>query len=97
MKPNFSVIGKPAPPKDAAQKVSGQMKYTADVKLPHMLYGKMLGSPYARARILHIDTTRAEKLPGVKAVITYRDTTKKKYWIPLIETMLTQKNARKVA
>jgi len=48
-------------------------KFSADLYLPGMLYAKVLRSPYAHARILNIDTNRAEKLPGVRAIITGRD------------------------
>jgi 4-hydroxybenzoyl-CoA reductase subunit alpha len=53
--------------------------YTVDMKLPGMLYGKILRSPYPHARIIDIDTSRAEKLPGVKAVIAGKDTLGVKY------------------
>jgi xanthine dehydrogenase YagR molybdenum-binding subunit len=53
---------------DAPAKVSGQAKYTYDVHRPDMLYGKVLRCPYAHAKIVSIDTTAAEKIPGVKAV-----------------------------
>lgn len=59
---------------DGIVKVTGRATFTFDVKLPHMLYGKILRSPYAHARILNIDTSKAEKLPGVKAVVTGKDT-----------------------
>jgi len=65
MKDNFNVIGKPYPIQDAALKVTGAMLYTADIKHPHELYGKMLFSPYAHARVISVDTTEAEALPGV--------------------------------
>ncbi len=55
-------------------KATGEAKYTDDMVLPGMLYGKILRSPYPHARILDIDTSRAERLPGVKAVVTGRDT-----------------------
>ncbi|GIV85297.1 MAG: hypothetical protein KatS3mg052_2304 [Candidatus Roseilinea sp.] len=54
-------------------KVTGRAQYGADVILPGLLYGKVLRSPHAHARILSIDTSAAEKLPGVKAVITGKD------------------------
>jgi 4-hydroxybenzoyl-CoA reductase alpha subunit len=69
----YSVIGKRIPRVDAAEKVIGQAKYAADYSLPGMLWCKVLRSPYAHARILHIDTSRAERLPGVKAVVTGKD------------------------
>ncbi len=69
----YSVVGKRVPRVDAKLKVTGQAKYAADFELPDMLWGKLLGSPYPHARILKIDTTRAKKLPGVKAVVTGKD------------------------
>ncbi|MEW6375715.1 MAG: xanthine dehydrogenase family protein molybdopterin-binding subunit [Thermodesulfobacteriota bacterium] len=70
----LSFVGKSVPRKDGAEKVTGRALYTVDMVLPGMLWGKILRSPYPHAKILHIDTTRAEKLPGVKAVITGKDT-----------------------
>ncbi len=67
---DFYAVGKSVPRVDALAKVTGEAGYTADVMLPGMLCGKALRSPYAHARIVHIDTRRAEALPGVKAVIT---------------------------
>ncbi len=51
-------------------KATGKAKYTADLSLPGMLIGAIMGSPLAHAKILHIDTSKAKRLPGVKAVIT---------------------------
>ncbi len=70
----YSVIGKPTVNVDGFAKVTGQAKYTFDMVLPQMLYGKILRSPHPHARILNIDTSKAEKLVGVKAVITGKDT-----------------------
>ena len=53
---------------DAPAKVSGQAKYTYDVHRPGMLYGKVLRCPYAHAKVVSIDTSAAEKMPGVRAV-----------------------------
>jgi xanthine dehydrogenase YagR molybdenum-binding subunit len=53
---------------DSPAKVSGQAKYTYDVHRPGMLYGKVLRCPYAHAKVISIDTSAAEKMPGVKAV-----------------------------
>src|SRR5437762_2869278 len=53
---------------DSPVKVSGQAKYTYDVHRPGMLYGKVLRSPFAHAKVVSIDTSAAEKMPGVKAV-----------------------------
>lgn len=69
----YSVIGKRVPRIDAREKVMGEAKYAADYSLPGMLWAKVARSPYAHAKILNIDTSKAEKLPGVKAVITGRD------------------------
>jgi 4-hydroxybenzoyl-CoA reductase alpha subunit len=70
----FSFIGKRVPKLDAIDKVTGRAIYGHDMKLPRMLYGKILRSERAHARILNMDTSRAKKLPGVKAVITGEDT-----------------------
>ncbi len=72
--PDFSIIGKAAPMVDGSAKVTGTAIYADDIKLPGMLYGKLLRSPHAHARIVSIDTTRAAALPGVKAIITGKDT-----------------------
>jgi CO/xanthine dehydrogenase Mo-binding subunit len=69
----FSVIGTKIPLLDAANKVTGKAVFTSDVLLPNMLYGKILRSPYAHARILNINKSKAEKLLGVKAIITAND------------------------
>jgi 4-hydroxybenzoyl-CoA reductase subunit alpha len=58
------------------EKVTGAAKYAADIAMPAILCGKVLCSPYPHARILHIDTSQAEKLSGVKAVITGQDVPK---------------------
>ncbi|HZO88972.1 MAG TPA: xanthine dehydrogenase family protein molybdopterin-binding subunit [Chthonomonadaceae bacterium] len=69
----YRVIGtRPLRP-DGVDKVTGRAVYGADVVLPRMAYGKILRSPHAHARIRHIDTSRAEALPGVLAVMTSRD------------------------
>lgn len=61
-------IGKRVTRVDAPVKVSGQAKYTYDVHPPGLLYGKVLRCPYAHAKVVSIDTSAAEKIPGVKAV-----------------------------
>src|SRR2546427_651062 len=70
---NFSVIGKPMAMVDAAGKTTGAGKYTDDLALPGMLVGKILHSPHPHARIKHIDTSHAEKLDGVVAVVVGSD------------------------
>jgi 4-hydroxybenzoyl-CoA reductase alpha subunit len=69
----YSVIGKPMPRVDARLKVTGEAKYAADIEVANMLWGAIKKSPHPHARILHIDTSKAEELPGVKAVITGKD------------------------
>jgi len=69
----YKYVGKSIPRIDAKEKVTGQAKFTADYKMPRMLIGKILRSPYPHARIMRIDTSRAEKVPGVRAVITAKD------------------------
>ena len=66
-------VGVSLPRLDAAEKVTGRAVYTGDIALPRMVFGKVLRSPLAHARIAAIDTRRAEKLPGVVAVITRAD------------------------
>ncbi|MCP3028432.1 xanthine dehydrogenase subunit D [Halobacillus sp. A5] len=58
---------------DGPGKVTGQMKYLSDLAFPGMLYGKIKRSDYPHARIISIDTKRAEQVPGVAAVITHKD------------------------
>src|SRR4030067_2718309 len=66
----FINVGKRIPKMDAEEKVTGKAVYIHDLKVPGMLHGKILYSTHAHAKILNIDTSRAEKLPGVKAVLT---------------------------
>jgi len=68
--PGFEHVGKPRPRVEAPLKVTGKAKYTYDVKLPGMLYGRMIGASVPAGEILSIDTSKAEALPGVKAVWT---------------------------
>jgi CO/xanthine dehydrogenase Mo-binding subunit len=58
---------------DGVDKVTGRAKFGADLYLPGMLVGKVLRSPHAHARVISIDTSKAEALPGVKAVVTRDD------------------------
>jgi xanthine dehydrogenase molybdenum-binding subunit len=66
----YSFIGTEAPRPDAPDKAAGKALYIHDLIRPGMLYGKIKFSKYAHAKIKHIDTSKAEKLPGVHAVIT---------------------------
>jgi CO/xanthine dehydrogenase Mo-binding subunit len=79
----YSVIGKRIPRVDGLAKVTGEGKYAADYEMPGMLWCKIARSPYAHAKILNIDTSRAERLPGVKKVITGKDFKGWKWgWMP---------------
>ncbi|MBZ5549697.1 MAG: molybdopterin-dependent oxidoreductase [Acidobacteriia bacterium] len=70
---DYSIIGKSIAMVDAAGKTTGSGKYADDLSLPGMLYGKILHSPHPHARIKSIDTSRAERLDGVIAVVTGKD------------------------
>ncbi len=69
----YNVIGTRPIRHDGTDKVTGRAKYGADVKLTGMLYAAMLRSPHAHARIKSIDTSKAEAVPGVRAVVTHAD------------------------
>lgn len=69
----FKTVGKSLPRVDAASKVTGQAKFTADYYFENMLYGKILHSPIPHGRIKSIDTKKALSLPGVKLILTGKD------------------------
>ena len=69
---DYRFIGKATPRKDATDIVTGRAKYIDDLELPRMLHGKVLRSPYPHALIKNINTSRAEKFRGVRAVLTYK-------------------------
>jgi xanthine dehydrogenase molybdenum-binding subunit len=77
MSQELQVVGKRIPPPDRAEKATGTAQFTVDTKLPGMLIGKVLRSPHAHARITRVDTSQAEKLPGVEAVLTREDVPRK--------------------
>src|SRR4051794_15177808 len=68
-----NVVGQDVPRLDAVDKLTGAAEYASDLVLPGMLYAKVKGSPHARARIVRIDTSKAEQLIGVHAVLTGHD------------------------
>ena len=70
---NLVSVGQPTGHIEGPEKVTGRARYTADVALPDMLWGKCLRSPFPHARIISIDVSRARELPGVHAVITGAD------------------------
>lgn len=75
----WRLVGKPTPIKDAAAKATGSVVYVGDMELPRMLHGKILFSPVPHARIKNIDTGAAEALPGVRAVVTYKNSPRVAY------------------
>ena len=75
------VVGARVPRKDSLEKVTGRAQYADDIKLPNMLWGKLLTSPLPHARIKRIDTSQAMGLPGVKAILTGKDVTDTMYGV----------------
>jgi xanthine dehydrogenase molybdenum-binding subunit len=74
--PDLVVVGTRRSVIDAVERVTGQAKYTGDLELPGMLVARVLRSPHAHARIVTIDSSRAEAMAGVMAVVTYKDAPK---------------------
>ena len=72
-KSDLKYIGKDIPRIDGKFKTSGRAKYTFDVKLPGMIYGKILRSPHAAAKVTSIDTSLAQKAAGVRAIVNVHD------------------------
>src|SRR5262249_27822981 len=72
-KKSYKVIGQRPVRHDGADKVTGKAIYTADLQLPNMAHARLVRSPHAHARIKRVDTSAAEKMPGVGAVITGQD------------------------
>jgi len=75
-----SLIGKRISRVDGPQKVSGRAKYSYDINRPGMLFGKIVRSPHAHAKITSIDTSAAERLPGVKAVQVVQEAGSELFW-----------------
>lgn len=76
----LTVIGKGLPRIDGIERVTGRAVYTWDVQLPGMLYARILRSPFPHARIKKLDTSRAEALPGVRAVLTHLNAPLISWW-----------------
>ncbi len=70
---SYNAVGKPIGRVEGPAKVTGAAAYSADIRLPGMIWGKALRSPLPHARIVRIDTSAAERLPGVLAVLTAQD------------------------
>ena len=75
-----TLIGKRISRVDGPDKVSGRAKYTYDVHRPGMLYGKVVRSPHAHAKVVNVDTSIAEKMPGVKGVYIIQDKGSEIHW-----------------
>ena len=71
----FLVIGRDHPRVDVEDKARGEYQFIGDMSLPNMLHAKILRSPHAHALVKRINAEKAERLPGVKAIITHKDVT----------------------
>ena len=67
------LVGKPVKRGDAPERLTGQLRYAADLPLPGLLHARVVRSPYASARIVSVDKSAAERTPGVVAVLTAAD------------------------
>lgn len=79
----LTLVGKSVPRIDTREKITGKAMYVDDFAMPRMLHVKVLGSPYPHARIVRIDTSKAEKVPGVRAIITGKDVTPTRFSISI--------------
>jgi CO/xanthine dehydrogenase Mo-binding subunit len=70
---SYQIVGQPIPRTDNTGKVTGDAHYTSDILLPGTLWAKTLRSPHPHARIVRLDASRAERAPGVRAVLTGAD------------------------
>ena len=66
-------VGQSIPRMDALKRVTGTATYTGDIRLPGMLYARVLRSPHPHARIRSINASKAAEMPGVKAVLTHEN------------------------
>ncbi len=80
MRNENKIIGKSIPQRDGIDKMTGKAAYIADIKLPAMLYAKMVSSIHPHALVKEIDVKKAESMPGVKAVITRKDIPDKMFY-----------------
>ncbi|MEN6615211.1 MAG: 4-hydroxybenzoyl-CoA reductase, partial [Syntrophorhabdus sp.] len=77
----YNVINTRIPRVDARAKATGEARYAADLSMPNMLFAALLQSPVAHGRILNIDTSAAQKLPGVKDIVTAKEAPPIKYGV----------------
>lgn len=94
--PGYSLVGKSYPRIDAANKATGQAEFTDDLDLPHMLCSVILRSSHPYARMVSIDTSRTEKAPGVKAVVTAADTPRVKFGAKADQIILAMGKVRHI-
>jgi xanthine dehydrogenase molybdenum-binding subunit len=73
MSAKLLTVGQSMPPIYGIEKATGALRFPADINLPNMLWMKILRSPHAHAKIIEVNATAAEKMPGVAAVITHKD------------------------
>ena len=66
----LTTVGQNVTRRDLPEKLVGQARYSADLKLPGMLYGHVLRSPHPHANIVSIDTSQAAQVPGALAILT---------------------------
>jgi CO/xanthine dehydrogenase Mo-binding subunit len=69
----YKFVGKPVPRLEGGEKVSGKLRYAADIEIPGTLSAKILRSPLPHARIVKVDTSKAANFPGVHCIITAAD------------------------
>lgn len=87
-------IGESTPRRDAVDVVTGTARYIDDIKMPIMVYAKVLMSPHAHANIKHIDVRKAERLPGVLTVLTYKNVPDWKGGIPVPHKRVLDRRVR---
>ncbi len=73
MNTKLLTVGQSVPPIYGIEKATGALRFPADINLPNMLWMKILRSPHAHAKIVAVETTAAERMPGVVAVLTHKD------------------------
>ena len=72
-RPKLAHVGRSVPRRDAEEKLRGAAEFVGDIVVPRMVHGKVLRSPFAHAKVLSVDASEAESLPGVVCVLTGAD------------------------
>jgi CO/xanthine dehydrogenase Mo-binding subunit len=93
----LSVVAKDLPRIDVLEKVTGKAKFCSDLHIPGMLHAKILRSPHPHAKILNIDTSKAEQLPGVRGVITGKDVPDKRFGVAMFDQHILPKEVVRYA